>query len=295
MKTVSAGLGTHLAGETTTLATCWKCTRTDGVVFGFCDHDRDLVVPAGSPTGQTYSAATGYTRSAIQTSDALNVDNLDLEGAFDAAGITEADLRAGLWDYATVEIFQVNWADLTLGTLKLRKGTLGQIKAGRYAFNTELRGLTQHLQQSAGRLYGPMCDADLGDSRCGVHLTGSPSSPYVVTGAVTSVTSARVFADTSRTEAAGYFDFGLITWVTGLNAGLSMEVKTFTQGSPLPGDIALQLPMPYAVAIGDTYSMSAGCDKKKATCISKFNNLANFRGFPDVPGSDLVMGGGING
>ena len=42
MKTVSAALAAHIAGPVTTLATCWRITRTDGLVFRFTDHDRDL-------------------------------------------------------------------------------------------------------------------------------------------------------------------------------------------------------------------------------------------------------------
>ena len=41
-KTISSGLAQHLAGQVTTLATCWKITRRDGVVLGFTDHVLDL-------------------------------------------------------------------------------------------------------------------------------------------------------------------------------------------------------------------------------------------------------------
>jgi len=44
MKMVSAALAQHLAGEVTTLATCWKIARRDGVVVGLTDHVRDLEV-----------------------------------------------------------------------------------------------------------------------------------------------------------------------------------------------------------------------------------------------------------
>jgi hypothetical protein len=59
VKTISAALAQHLAGEGTTLATCWRITRRDGVVLGFTDHVRDLEMD-----GVTYKAASGYTRTA---------------------------------------------------------------------------------------------------------------------------------------------------------------------------------------------------------------------------------------
>jgi hypothetical protein len=71
MKTASSQLATHIGGETTTLATCWKVTRRDGSIFGFTDFDKDLTVDS-----LVYQARSGYTRSAIHTIANLAVDNL---------------------------------------------------------------------------------------------------------------------------------------------------------------------------------------------------------------------------
>lgn len=281
-RSISAGLAAHLALETTSLATLWKVTRTDGQVFGFTDHDADLVL-----SGVTYKASTGYSRSAVRAALGLATDNMELAGALASSAITAADIRAGLWDYAVVEIYLVNWADLTMGTLQMAKGKLGQITSGRSGFKTELLGLAHHLAQAVGRVYTPACDANLGDSRCGVNLTS-----FTKTGTITSVTSRRAFTDSSRTEASGYFDGGKFTWTSGNNNGLKMEVKAYLLNSP-GGAFTLQLPMPYAVQVGDTYSAIHGCDKTAATCIATFNNIVNFRGFPTVPGPRRMVSGGL--
>ena len=42
MRTLDLGFKTHIESGATTLATCWKITRTDAVVFGFTDHDQVL-------------------------------------------------------------------------------------------------------------------------------------------------------------------------------------------------------------------------------------------------------------
>lgn len=280
MRTVSAALAAHLAGTGLTVATLWKVTRADAHVFGFTDHDQDVTV-----SGVTYEAATGYTRSAVRATLGLAVDNLEVQGVLDSSSLTVDDICAGIWDYATVEVMLVNWADTSMGTMTLTKGKLGRIQAGRSSFTAELRGLSQHLAQPIGRLYMPACDADLGDSRCGVTL-----ATYTVTGTITGVTSKRAFADTSRAEADGYFDGGKITWLTGNNAGLSTEVKTYALAG---GALTLQLPMPFSVQVGDTYSMSAGCDKTAATCTAKFSNMVNFQGFPHLPGLDRLLSGGL--
>lgn len=165
MKSSSSALAAHLAGEVTTLATCWRITRTDRMVFRFTDHDRDLLVE-----GEIYSASSGYSRTAIASEAGLAVDNLDVEGVFSEA-LSEADLRAGRFDQAEVRIFLVNWATPGQGVLKLRRGWFGEVVlAGQGLFRTELRGLAQALAQRIGELYGPGCRADLGDPRCRVPI-----------------------------------------------------------------------------------------------------------------------------
>ena len=47
--------------------------------------------------------------------------------------------------------------------------------------------------------------------------------------------------------------------------------------------------MAFDIAPGDTFTVTAGCDKSLDTCIARFNNVANFRGFPFIPGNDAVM------
>lgn len=83
---------------------------------------------------------------------------------------------------------------------------------------------------------------------------------------------------------SGYFDNGVITFTSGLNAGLRMEVQSY-----VPGQWVLELPMPYAMAAGDEYTMHAGCDYSMATCRDRFDNIVNFRGEPYVGGTDKLM------
>ncbi len=162
MKDVSAQLAAHLVGPVTTLATCWSILRRDGVAFLFTDHDKDIAFD-----GKTYVARFGYTRTAVSSDSELSVDNLDVDGVFDDAAITEEDMRAGLFDYAEVRIFLVNWADPGMGALKLRRGWFGEVMLTENGmFRSELRGLTQALQQDVGELYSAECRADLGDQRC---------------------------------------------------------------------------------------------------------------------------------
>lgn len=278
MKTISIELKNHLAGEVTTLATCWKLTRRDDTVYGFTSHDKDIVFDS-----VTYAASTGFTPSAIDNNAALSVDNLDVEGMLSDGSITEADIMAGKYDFAEIEIFQVNYSDLAQGALKLRRGWLGEVSFHRNSFIAEVRGLTQLLSQRIGELYSPSCRAALGDTRCKVNM-----STHTVAGSVTIAASSQEFIDSGRSETTGLFNFGTITFTSGDNEGLSVEVKEyFLQGGD--GKIILALPMPYSISIGDNYSMTKGCDKTVSTCHSRFNNVLNFRGEPSVPGLDRML------
>jgi hypothetical protein len=377
---ISAALKAHFQQPYQTTSTCWLVMRTDGTVLGFTDHDQIITfnletwmsgfglaaLPGIVGTGSVaYSAVAGYTKTDIASSGALNVDNMEVDGILVSPSISEDDLRAGLWDYANVTIFTVNWADLTMGALIQRVGTLGEVTIERGAFKAKLRGVTQAYSRVIIELTTPSCRAKLGDARCKVDLT-----PFTVTGSLTGVEPGlypRTLYDTGRTEpgpsvgvsitnittanpgvvtlsaplglpsdspvtiagvvgmtevntvtvarnvasdglsfeivdtsgftaysgggtviglgsGSGYFDNGVITFTSGLNAGLSMEVQSY-----VPGQWTLELPMPYLPSIGDTYSMHAGCDYSLETCRDRFNNILNMRAEPYVPGVDKLV------
>jgi uncharacterized phage protein (TIGR02218 family) len=44
-----------------------------------------------------------------------------------------------------------------------------------------------------------------------------------------------------------------------------------------------------ALAAGARVDLRAGCDKSPETCQGKFANTVNFRGFPHMPGNDVVV------
>ncbi|MCE9650568.1 MAG: DUF2163 domain-containing protein [Parvibaculum sp.] len=276
MKSLPPGLQSHLDGGATTLCNCWKLARTDGTQMGFTDHDRDLAFD-----GLNFEAAAGFTASAVESSSGLAVDNLDVLGALVSGRLGEADLAAGLFDDAEVEIWRVNWQAPDQRVL-MRKGNLGEVSRGATGFSAELRGLAHRLNQPVGRLYQYACDADLGDARCGFAAEAS-------SGTVTGCEDGRVLTATGLGGfAEGWFARGRLRFTGGANEGASMEVKMHT---PSPGGATVELwqAMPRAVSNGDTFEVTPGCDKQFATCRARFSNAVNFRGFPHMPGNDFVM------
>ncbi|MDR3450735.1 MAG: DUF2163 domain-containing protein [Alphaproteobacteria bacterium] len=276
MKPLSSALQSHLMGELTNLAYLVKITRTDGAIKGFTTHDQNLTI-----AGVTYVADGALTPSAIESRAGLAVDNLEVTGMLESAEIADVDLEAGLYDYARVDVYACNWADVTQGLVQLRRGWLGQVTRADVYYVAELRGLHDLLQRPVGDYYTPECRFDLGDARCTVNIAA-----LTVTGTVTSVTDNANFMDTSQTAATGVYSYGKLTWATGANAGQSMEVKNWDNPSQT---FTLWLPMPYAIETGDTYSVYPGCDKRFITCKNSFSNGANFGGFPYVPGVGNIL------
>ena len=198
----------------TTLAQCWKVTRTDTTVFAFTDHDSDLVIG-----GTTYKSAIGFAPSAIERSTELKTDNQVLSGIIDSVDISTADLRTGKWDGARVEIIEVDWNALT-SERTLLVGFLGEVKISGNQYFATLNSLESELQKPIGRTVQLRCDADLGDTRCGYSLTSDSVS-------VVAVNSRLSFTDTALTATDGYYNGGKIIWLTGDNSGLTFDVKRY--------------------------------------------------------------------
>ncbi len=279
MKTIPAALQAHLDTGATTMAFCWRLTRKDGTVMGFTDHDENLVL-----LGTTFSASSGFTSSQVQQSLGLNVDNLNVEGAISSVNINESDLAAGKFDDADIELFWVNWSNVAQYIL-ISKGSLGEVKRHGIAFNAELRGQTHRLNQRTGQIYQRTCSAVLGDAKCTVNLA---LAAYVGTGTIDAVSQTRLITATGiQTFANDWFTKGVVTFTSGLNIGLKQEVKTHNK---LTSNSSLELwqAMPFAVAIGDTFSITAGCKHDITTCSSKFSNQQNYRGFAYIPTNDIL-------
>ena len=86
----------------------------------------------------------------------------------------------------------------------------------------------------------------------------------------------------------GLFTAGRLVWSSGANADVAVEImehRIVADGVRLSLWQAMSEPM----AVGDTFTVTAGCDKRFVTCRDRFANTINFRGFPQIPGNDFVV------
>lgn len=281
MRVLDENLSNHLGSNVTTLCHAWRLTRADGKVLGFTDHDENLVFD-----GTTFQATSGFVPTNARTELGLNVDDQEVAGAFSSDQITEKDLSDGRYDGAQVEVFLVNWQDVT-GFVKLRTQELGEVTYGANMFRAELRSLAHRLDQTMGRVFSKRCGADLGDAACRVDLS---DTQYQASGTILSASDDQTCIVSGLTAFDdGWFQYGLITFNSGDNAGLSMEIQNHAIDD---GDVKLTFFAPIAnlPQTGDSFTIIAGCDKTSETCAAKFNNILNFQGFPHMPGSDFAYG-----
>lgn len=281
-KSLQPALLTHLQGRATTMCFCWRVTRTDGLVQGFTNHDRDLTAD-----GTLFKASAGFTASQIQSSLGLAVDNLNADGALSDETLNEADLAAGRYDNAEVEMLWVNWSDPTLFVLD-KLGNLGEVKRGRVAFSAEVRSQAHKLNQKTGRTYQSYCDAKLGDGRCKVDLT---SSTFRGTGTIAAAAGRQLIVEGIGGFAGDWFTAGLLTFTGGANNGVSFEVKRHQTTGGTSSSVELWHEPTLVVAATDPFFITAGCKKDYGTCKTKFINGPNFQGFPYIPGNNIIAGG----
>ena len=279
MRTIPDALQAKLDSGVTTLCRCWVIIRADGLVQGFTDHDED--VPLNSIVCRTGSGLSG---SESTQKIGLAIDSSEISGALSSETLNEPDLAAGRYDAATVELWLTDWTEPELSVL-LAKGVLGEVKRESAAFTAEVRGLSDQLLQESGRLYTVTCSADLGDARCKIDLT---NSAFLGNGVVAEQRANSAFSANGLDRFDdGWFRAGKLAFTSGANDGLSVEVKNHRNDGAVT--IELWQVMPEAIAAGDTFVISAGCDKRFQTCHERFNNIINFRGFPHIPGNDFVV------
>lgn len=164
MRTIPVALQTHIQGEVLSLTRCLKITKNDGTLVRLTTHDANLTVG-----GDVYLAGVALDISAIQSTDALTVDNAEITIGIDGEIIVQSDFDSGLYDNAPFELFIVNWEDTGDGVIPLKRGTLGDIEiADALSVKVQLRGLTQSLQRPIVERYSPTCRVALGSKRCGV-------------------------------------------------------------------------------------------------------------------------------
>ena len=302
MRNVPAALQTHLNGATTTVT---LLILIEPVTPGYSPVgatllDRDVTYDDGNGA-VTYSAAVGLVPANLLSTLDMDVDNTEFQSLlpeFDLP-IAEADILAGVYDYAKCSIYLVNYNDLTMGHVVMGYGSTGQMRIeDGLSFWPEFTAQSKQLKQSFVEKDSLTCRATFGSMPLG---TGGgvveerfpcgkdTSTMWSGTGTVSYVAAEAntTFSATGVVQADGYYQPGMLKWLTGANAGRSYEVDGYGN----PGNFVLTFETMFPVQIGDTFVVRKDCTKWKEEpngCKTHFgiNWVLHYRGEPYIPVAD---------
>lgn len=257
--------------ELETVANWWRIFRTDGVAVGFTSHDRDLRFD-----DILHRAAPGMVPSAIRLDGGFDEDSAEVEGALDHDAIGAADLIAGRFDDARVEIGLVDWE--TLETFTIYAGDLGQVGQDGTQFTAQLRSAKERLSRDTLARTSPTCRAIFCGPECSLSSAKFTEECFVqsvdVDGNAISLSSARPAND---------FLDGSVRFIDGFGTGLILAVAA------VDGDmLILDRYLPDDIQAGTRVLVRQGCDHRWQSCHERFGNAVNFRGEPFLPGNDLL-------
>ena len=279
--------------ETTQLARLYRLQRQDGYTLRCTDWKMPIRAQVNTPSGESeteiFKPVVGFDSSALTVENRLNVDTLDLSSYFQIPDINKEDIYARRYHNAIIQIYIVSpeLDNITTPVYQRIRGEVGEItELSIDTFKLEFRSLSQTLQQKIGLTVEESCPWSLGDSKCKVNLNN-----YTHNGIIVSSTSKRKFLlNFSRVFASNYFAGGYLRYLdTGRNYHSLMDIESsVTSGSNT--EITLSFSLPFLPLQGEQVTVAAGCKKTIAACQS-FNNVANFGGFPFLPGRDRLLRG----
>ncbi|MEM8828756.1 MAG: DUF2163 domain-containing protein [Cyanobacteria bacterium P01_G01_bin.19] len=282
VKVLDSNLTAALAQEELTLCWCWLITRIDGVQLGFTNLDVAFGID-----GVNYVPFSGFDPGASQQSlDPGSVDSQQLKGILDASGISEADLVSGIYQYASVRRFLINYRDIPTSLnldppkhIELPPGHTAESKRNSLGYEMKVKDDLEFLSNQILDETSKTCRARVGDDRCRKSLTN-----FTHNLTITAVQSKRVFSVDGNLPNK-WFNHGRLKFTSGANIGLHRDIGFYVNNQIILSPV----PAPFEVAVGDAITAIAGCNGTKLTCVTKFENFANFIGEPDLPTTDLSI------
>lgn len=168
MRNVPEVLAARIESGAAWLCHAWIVTLADDSRLGFTDHDEDLNIE-----DVTCRAACGWTAGAAHQELGLDAGLASATGVLDVDGPVEADIRAGRWDGSRIEAWRLDWTEPGL-RVRIGVGQVRRMVMAGERLTLELEGPVARLDRVAGRSFSRLCDAALGDGRCGVDLEAYP-------------------------------------------------------------------------------------------------------------------------
>ena len=256
--------------EVTTATYNWIFQRQDGVGFAATSHDKRQLL--GS---MTVEPDLDLRPGEILLTDKMYGSRLTFEGGLSSSALTATDLLVGRWNGAAVQLLAGDWAEGG-ELISLCEGALENVAVTEGKLSMSVDVLPAAARQVPCIQTSPECRAVLGDSRCRIDMRKRVHRVTVVAAG-----AGEIRVDAAETEG---FVMGRLRWISGRNCG--SEQTILSVDGP---NLTLHQRPEFAVAEGDRAIVREGCDGRRATCAERFRNIQNFRGEPDLPGSEILL------
>jgi uncharacterized phage protein (TIGR02218 family) len=275
VRSIGGPLATHIATRSHTLCEMLLLDLRDGTSIGLTTHDADLDFDIGDGV-VTYLADTGIFPSDVALSANMDADNYEVRGPIGDV-VTLGALLGGRFNRARARLFRVNWASLGSGPIKLMAGDVANAgpQGGEFVF--EIRSDFDRFNQVVGTVITPYCQ--------GTHATCCVQIAPETNTTITSAASALTFNIAATLDPDDHRD-GRLWFTTGALAGTEPREIYAISGNT----VTLFAPLADVPAIGDELTVKEGCDRTRATCLARFDNVIEFRGgYPETSGSDQIL------
>ncbi|MDR3079109.1 MAG: DUF2163 domain-containing protein [Rickettsiales bacterium] len=276
MKIIGSDLAKSLGEPTSDLVKCFKITLKTGESLGFTESPEDLEVD-----GLTYKSCCGFGEESQSSFSDMTGSDARVVAILDGVAMDPGEIVSGRFDGASIDIFLVHRKHLEYGKVTIIGGFIDSLglAGGKVYFNVV--GVLSVLEKTLGNIYSPLCRARFCDPKCSLGAQSYSFSGTIA--ALASETEFRTDSGPVATKPDDYFRYGLVKFLDGPSARVSIEVRQSRGGS-----IVTSVSLPRGLEVGNQFSIIAGCDKKFSSCIEKFQNAINFRGEPNLPRTTKV-------
>jgi uncharacterized phage protein (TIGR02218 family) len=271
-------------------ADCFTITLADGTIARYTNTQYTVAIPQpGAPALVFVSGDILVNGLKLKQTCGIDIDEQSVDISFKPtstiAGLPwPIAVREGRFDGATIEraravLTAFGGSVIGGAAVVMFHGLVATVdNIGRLSCKMTVKSMLNKLAVDMPRdIWQPGCLNMLYDGLCSLAKSANGAGGTV--GADPTLT----FIPWSG-SAADTYDQGTITFESGANVGVSRTVRQSTTSG-----LILSRPLDYLPTEGDGFVVYRGCDKTMATCKSRFNNLANFRGFPFVPPPELSM------
>lgn len=205
-----------------------------------------------------------------------------------SGGNIKQQAHNGLLDGATIQldrVFMPTPGDTSLGTVLLFSGRTSTVEIDGLQIKLTVKALSIILQQFMPRnMYKAGCSWALYGTGCGLNRATWTATNTVGSGSSLSqiVTTGDWILPSAATVPIASLLLGTLTIASGSASGQRRTIVGGTTGAG-GGVIKFGYPLYSVPSPGDSLTAVLGCDKTQATCLSRFNNLQNYRGFDYIP------------